>query len=257
VYVNIFRSGGEDTQFACLREPTQPAIKSATARKEEDLTGYKAQCSIKELFSKTFEGLTPGQSMSQEVRMTMSEVVDSVNDVFKRAEEYQGTARYVGEHLVSVITPHKILASSFMWWRGSRIFRNIQRESIPVTGLATGYFLPLSTLPSMNYGWAPAYNAASPLRQQEAVSLPWYCAVPYVATIGQGNAYILGIHQHFLPVGLAISLTQQGVNAISAGDDFEMLYQVPWANRFVTLLAEENKRSKNSSRNNSSSSSNS
>lgn len=251
-YVNIFRSGGEDTQFACLREPKQSAIRSKVVRRDEDLSCFHKQCSINELFSKTFEGITPGQSMSQEVKMTMSEVVDSVNDVFKRAQQYTiGSVTIGGD---AAITPHRILASAFMWWRGSRVFRHMHIGNTSMN--QDGWYLNLATSSTnkIDWGWAPAYETATAVRMPEAISVPWYCAVPYIVTPGVGSAYISGFHQQYAPIHPILALGTADILALSAGDDYEMMFQVPWANQIVFPEEETSKGSKKSSSSSSSSS---
>jgi len=239
-YMNVFRAGGEDTQFAVL-VPPQPAAqhitRAKTVRKDEDLSLFQKQCSLKELFSKTFDGITPGQSMSQEVGMAMSEVVDSVNDVFKRGVEYPNATDWIGNN--NRVTFHSVIASSFMWKRGGRIIRHVHKGNTTTNG--DGFYLLVSPAPyRVDTGWSPASSTATTAPLQEAVSLPWYCATPFVAGSGMSGSYINPtFHSLAFPLTLQLSLLTTDTIVIAGGDDFHMLMQVPFANQIGGLFLSE------------------
>jgi len=163
--------------------------------------------------------------------MTMSEVVDSVNDVLKRAQQYPTGTVTIGDGTAK--TPHRIIASSFMWWRGSRIFRHMHIGNTSTH--QDGWYLNLGTTAAnkIDWGWAPAYETATAVRMQEAISVPFYCAQPFIVTAGVGSAYVSGFHQQFAPVHPLLALGTPDILSISAGDDYEMLFQVPWANQII------------------------
>lgn len=235
-YVNIFRAGGEDTQFAVLLPAAQNALnikRAQTSRKDEDLSLFQKQCSLKERFSKTFDGITPGQSMSQEVGMAMSEVVDSVNDMFKRGVEY-AAIQAPGDQSGRV-TFHSIIASSFMWRRGSIIVRHVHKGNTTSNG--DGFYLAVASAPfRIDQGWSPASTTATTAPLQEAISLPWYCAAPYCVGAGLSRLYVGSAHTKALPLTVTLSLVTFDTITVSGGDDFHMLMQVPWANQEIATL---------------------
>jgi len=232
IYVNVFRSGGEDTQFACLWDPVSAEVskKSKTHRYEEtQMQDFKQQVSIKEKFSKTFESITPDTFQSEEVQMTMSEIVDSVSDLMKRPKKHS-SATTLGDTNFSTC---RIITASFMWYRGSTIWRHIHLGNS--TAHNDGWYMDLSstTENKIELGWAAAYQAPVGAYQQEAISVPWYCAQPYVATPAS-YAYIAGAHLQAFPQGPKLALATPDTLVASSGDDYTLLFQVPWANQFIT-----------------------
>jgi len=233
VYVNIFRSGGEDTQFAVLWDPTNAPdhFRTKSLRIEQDMTIVKQQCSIKDCFAKTFPTICKGQSFSCENHYCMSETVDSLNDILKRAQSYPSGTLMLGS--TGATTAHNIIANLFMFRRGSIVVRHLHLGN--TSGLGNdGIFLNVASTGALNNAWAPIYQAGTPAWQREAATIPYYCATPFVASPGlYPNAMISSIHQRALPVSFRLQIGAPDTISISAGDDFMFMYLVPWANGFV------------------------
>jgi len=247
IYVNIFRAGGEDLQFACLTDPNGTLVQAANGggRADDDtgidMSKYQKQCSLADEFAKTFPTISTGTFFTEEVGMTMSETVDSVNDILKRACIYPSTSTSGPGRQTGILTNHGIVTSCFMWQRGSRIFRHVHVGNTSTHG--DGWYLNLetSTTKRLDYGWAPAYQSAVGPYQQEAIMVPWYNATPYIASYGYGTNYVAGFHQRVVPVQPVLSLGTPDTVTISGGDDYCMLFQVPWANQIPAMQAKQKK----------------
>jgi len=222
VYMAVFRAGGPDVQFAV---PTDPA--------NVDLSRFEKQTDLRSQFEGKFEALSSGQTLSQENHYCMAETIDSLHDLLKRPAEYPANSVYLGPTLAT-LSAHSIICQSFLYWRGTRVYRNIHMGLSG--GYRAGFFLNVSSsAPRLEHGWSPAYSAATQPYQPETAALPYYCATPFVPTV-YASQFIHGSSIRVLQVNLNISQATE-VLALSAGDDFVMMFPVPWANQ-LTLFYE-------------------
>jgi hypothetical protein len=233
LYMAVFRAGGEDTQFAV---PWDPVELFTAEEKYADLNNVRSETSINKMFESGFEPIAEGQALIEEEHAVMSETVKNVIDLLKRPATYSlltaGQINYMGQETYT-FGHHTILAASHMFQRGSSVIRHLKPTA---TGLGIdGFYLPVNnTFPPTrpNYGWVPAYTPAQSFFQTEAVSLPWYCACPYMATV-QSTPYILATSLKALQMPCLITVGYVALLTQAAGDDFAMMFQVPWANQIV------------------------
>lgn len=239
-YMAVFRSGGEDTQFAVLCDPALNTSfqfsKLLNVQETEELAhqstaSFSNQMNLQTEFSTVFPPIVKGATQSVTLHQVMAETVDDVNDIFKRATEYinQTTVGQIGFNPIALCS-HQIFADSFMWWRGGRIIRNIRKGN--TSGNGDGYYLRvgLTSQQRTEFGYGYLTSTATSPMYQEAVSLPWYCSRPYIANSG-GATYILLSAQRTQPTGCVVSTSTQATTCLTAGDDFCMMFQVPWANQ--------------------------
>jgi hypothetical protein len=236
VYVNVFRAGGEDMQFAVPRDPsTASFVRNVISREGQDMSLARPQCSIKRMFEKTFEPIAQGQFFREECHSVMSETCENVVDLLKRPADYPMTSlNFFG--LTANLTAHKIITASFMWQRGSRVLRHLHRTNVSTA--QDGFFLDVGgTSGRTEYGYVPAYNSPTALYQTEAVNLPWYCANPYTVTV-MSALYVLGSSQRVLPVNVSLNLSAPETLTQAAGDDWALMFLVPWAQTLFAASTE-------------------
>lgn len=244
VYCNIWRAGGEDMQFAYPWDPSFFIFRTKTERKtsvvateEEDLSRAHPQTCIKEKFAHQFDPIQQGQAFIQEKNFIMSETIETIADLFKRQTLYADETHIFGD--TPQVTLHKLFASCFMWQRGSVVYRHIHRGN--TSGNKDGWYLPpwsfIGGAHRPEMGWAPAYQSATQMIQQEAINMPYWSAAPYTVSIGSYNK-VLGSSQRVVPVRPVLSLGTKDEVTLAAGDDFMMMFLVPWGNQ-IGLLAKK------------------
>jgi len=239
-YMAVFRSGGEDTQFAMLCDPALNTafrfaklltVEETEATAKMSTAAFHNQMNLQTEFMTVFPPIVKGATQSVTLNQVMAETVDDVNDIFKRATEYNSsvTDGQIGFNCVALCS-HQIFADSFMWWRGGRVLRNIRKGN--TSGNGDGYYLRVAngTQQRLEFGWGMLTSTPTSPNYQEAVSLPWFCSRPYIANSG-GSTYILLSAQRTQPTGCILSTSGQATSCLTAGDDFCMMFQVPWANQ--------------------------
>lgn len=240
VYVNIFRAGGEDTQFAVPIDPLiLPAGIQSARTNLMDMSSYKGQTSINDQFAKMFPTIDGKSKQQMELHMVMAETVDDIGDLMKRPEEYSSVTALGDITAMPTTGMHGIISSSFMFYRGSTIYRHVHKGNTTTHG--DGWYLQNSfaTTNRIQSGWAPAYQSLQAGSQHEAINIPWYCAAPFRATAGKGGSYISGFHQRVGPMIPFLKLGTPDTICISAGDDFVYMMQVPWANQYISMSDRE------------------
>lgn len=233
VYCNIFRAGGEDTQWAVPWDPTiAPTAQCKTSCEVADLSGVKKQMAcIQKMFEKTFEPIATTQSFCEEKNSIMSEDIGALADLLKRPHRYATGIPTIGAFgQTAAVTAHRIIADSFMWIRGSYVARHMHRFNTSTK--QDGFYMRVGSTSTYQpeYGWAPMYSGVGMpvLGQQEAVAMPYYCATPYIVTF-RAATYVHGTSQRVLPVVLDYNVATIDTLTIAAGDDMTLLFQVPWA----------------------------
>jgi len=240
MYVNIFRSAGEDAAFAVPADILDPNVTKARtfrAGQEIDMSPAKVQMNTRKEFSEQFPPLTIGGFFTSESNAVMSEQIDALIDLLKRPAMYGSVPTALGT--TSYLSFHKLIMSMFLWWRGSMVMRHMHLGN--TTTHNDGWYLAVSTQTTnrIDFGWAPAYATGNQFIQNECIILPWYNAAPYVATAANASI-ILGSSNRASPVGVALQLATTDTIAVSAGDDFMALFLVPFGND----LASEPKKEK-------------
>jgi len=226
IFVNVFRSGGEDTQFARPR-----GVRPGTAH-------FTSECSINEVFQKPFNGLIAGTQQAAEKGWVMPEVALTVSDQLKRRSSHTyntfllsspwsfpaGAANvnyntYAGE-------PYNYWAGFFRYWRGGRIITHTQPSNL--VALAND-----GAAVTWGDGAAIVFTTqTNALYNNESVHIPWFSMSPYIATNGPGQVWETGVSSEtsisYAPVeqfGIASATT---LMSIQAADDFMLIYPVPF-----------------------------
>lgn len=236
VYLNIWRSGGEDTQFASLQG----------ARDGQDTINADAHMDITTIFKKPFDALLPTQTQATEEGLIQADVAGSVSDCLKRESNHvpftSGTTRvtFPGQFAPGTASanffnvgrePFHYFANMFLFWRGSRILKHYQSypdfvslqgpDSVAMHGDGgANLFLTTSTYPSIMHA--------------EAISVPYSACVPYYATWTGlqvlSSSLLQSASQFFTPLDLrsgSVGSVQSGLT-LSGGDDFMCLHPVPF-----------------------------
>ncbi len=229
MYINIFRAGGEDIQFAGICDTksfefTQRRAKIGYSNQ------YENQMHLGKRFKTQFPCLNKGVTQSVEKGQCMSEVTGTVSDVFKRHTAVGVTSTFYPGTTAKNTSPFSFLSNFFMFWRGGRIYRHIHYDG---TDLPSGIFLLMggATDVILENGWAPAYATGTGIFQPESVHIPYYSAQPYYPMNQLGN---YTTNQAFVspPVDviLVVGSDTNNIQTIAGADDHVWLHLVPWGN---------------------------
>lgn len=251
IYLNIWRSGGEDIQFNFLRDPYPIFFPGEFEKKKKLLKidsvplvrmkgEMKAQSTIATRFKKVFQPIMAGSQFSGEFRTCAAELPIRISDMMKRWSQQIGNiythanqfdAYYPQSSITSNpvydFTPFHYWANLFLFWRGSRRTRFIANAS----DYACIDFLNAGTLVTdggFNQGAAfLMVNCSSDLLRHNDVEIPWISEVPYTYVIQAGASFTA---QFDLPAGITYNPSGSfDPNYIftKAGDDFQFLYLWP------------------------------
>jgi len=249
IYLNVWRSGGEDIQFNFLRNPypvffpstvKTKAIK-AKSTKDVRLRNEKvvAQTTISTRFKKTFPPIMAGSKFSGEFRTCAAELPIRISDMMKRWSQCdvdvfsanQFDVYYpqsvITTNTVADYTPFQYWSNIFLFWRGGRRIRFIANQS----DYACLDFLNSGINVSdggFNQGAAfLMVNCSSDLVRHNDVEVPWISETPYMYTLTPGAAFTA---QFDLPAGLTYNPSgsfNPDYMFTKAGDDFQFLYLWP------------------------------
>ncbi len=227
IYVNIFRAGGEDTQFAQLR-----GVRN---------TGFLSDCSLETEFKKPFEGLIKCVQ-TQEQGICMTEVVKTISDCLKRPSSLITTAGTLFTHPNTFPAgtanvnwrtlggePFNYFAYMFRYWRGGRILTHTQAFDKVAFSNAT------ANLSTHGDGVASMYTAATnSLANIEKVHVHWMCQVPYTVMAYTNNYYDFESYNDLDTGSLLYPSEITGVPnstpsfTINGADDYMLIYPVPF-----------------------------
>jgi hypothetical protein len=239
VYLNVWRSGGEDTSFARL----------VGARDGSELTA-EAHMNMNEMFKKPFDTLLPGQTQSTEQKENMADIAGSVSDCLKRQSQHvTGVGPFntvfatfpswfnIGIFNANFLTigrePLHYFANMFMFWRGSRILKHyssgtlVGLQGIDTTSLwGDGCSL-----------WFP--GGSQPLIHNEQYQVPYHSVLPYFPTRNSffllpstfyTNSTLNLAASGYAPSDLrstSVPTTTAGLT-LQGGDDIMCLYPAPF-----------------------------
>jgi len=266
IYLNIWRSGGEDIQFNFIRNPYPVLFPSLVLERKKNKEKKKhleiislvpdieelpptirmkkdkmvAQCTIATRFKKIFQPIMAGSQFSGEFRTCAAEIPIRISDMMKRWSQlplevrshdqfdaYQPQSSITSQPYFD-FTPYQYWANLFLFWRGSRRTRILANQ---------GDFVSLDFL-SQGTNWITdgfvqgtaftMVNCNSDLLRHNDVEIPWISEVPYMYTFQTGASFTA---QFDLPAGLTYN-TSLDVNEPDylfgkAGDDFQYLYLWP------------------------------
>lgn len=228
IFVNIFRAGAEDTQFAQLRG-VRPGTLQAVS-----------QCSIEQKFSAPFEGLIAGVQLSQELGECQVEQTKTVSDAVKRFSlwvagqlnaftqplSFDPGIANVNWNLLGG-EPYNYFSSMFRYWKGGRILLHSQAANFVSIKNDGVYITP-------GDGAATIFTSTTnSIYNNERVHIHWASELPFtVNKYAPGQSFFTAAYQDVLspctPVDLwGIPLTTQAL-AIAGADDFTLMYPVPF-----------------------------
>jgi hypothetical protein len=237
VYLNVWRAGGEDTQFSSLMG----------ARDGDDVMNVEAHMDMCQLFSIPFETLHPTQIQGLEKGLIQCDVAGTVSDCLKRPANHTSSTTTVfggkstvpgtfipGASNINFSTfgrePFHYFSNMFLFWRGSRVLKHKQETDLFSLQGADG---------NQTYGDGLGHMFVTDptgtpyLMHDESINVPYYCQVPYYPT-WQGTQLF---PPNFLtsPAGPITPLDlvpypppTTGAFQICGGDDLMLLYPAPF-----------------------------
>lgn len=227
MYINIFRSGGEDIQFAGPR-PLDGII-TAERAKIGYSNQYSNQMNIGKRFQSQFPCINKGSMQSVEKGQCMTETTGTVSDILKRQQQCTINPKFPG-NTGNALGLFDYYANFFVFWRGGRILRHIHFEN---TTLKSGWYLDITnnSTRNMSCGWAPAYSSPVGPYQPEAIHVPYLSGQPYYP-VQIGTDFTATGCQVSQPIDAYLGVTTDTGNmtTIAGADDLVLLYLVPWGN---------------------------
>jgi len=244
-YVNIFRSAGEDTQFAQLK-----GVKlSAPHPMENGKANKKARSDacVGEMFKKPFDTLVPGIVQGQEANYTVCETVNSVSDCIKRPSLFTpvtgspmtpwlmtpGPSNSYA--LLQYGEPFQYFSSVFRFWRGSLTFGRlptINGANFNVATLTNTSSYYSAATPGDALFYSPTTNTSISNNLLNTVNSPYFAEVPWQPMNSPGQTFASEIYTDgsvlFSPSGIREPWTIDQNTWIAAGDDFMLLYPAPY-----------------------------
>jgi len=231
VYMNVFRSGGEDTQFSGLR-----GVRLGSTTLVPPSPTHHSDVSIEKHFSLPFEGLVSGTTQSLEQGFVAVESAHTVSDCLKRTSSTIPVSTNPTTPLnfspgvanVNWATlggePFHYFSAMFRYWRGSRVFKHIQ-PNILVAMFNDGVNVTHGDGSAVFF--APGTNI---LYYNESVLVPYQNTVPWVPMVhAPGQIFDGSVPNTVQDVtGYVALLVAAGSFAVAAGDDFMLMYPVPF-----------------------------
>jgi len=256
IYVNVWRSGGEDSQFSLLKGsqntlPWTPATTTKTTTITTGVTQPRAQTSVCSRFQQKFAPINEFAQFSSELGNCMPECTLTVKDILRRfslidPRNWQSAADFSYPYSLPFYSPNyfaepfSAFSNIFLFWRGSRRFRVLsnQCDKIVLNSLDSS-FLPTPgsgqvisnfnvTDPNNPYTSPPKTLMPTPTKTEFEV--PFFSEVPYLHIYRPVVPFPVTI-LYDLPVGITVNqyntATLPPQLTWSGGDDFQYLYLVP------------------------------
>jgi len=233
-YINIYRSGGEDTQFAQLCTLSGAVSPLATA---EPPTAT-SDCSPFQEFKKPFKTLIEGVSQAIESRYTMAETTGTVADCMKRPSQFTPTSTYTpliwtpgpanANYKAQAGQPFNYFASVFAFRRGGIVWGKTQETFLVNKCSLSGTSASTSIGDGMFFSHdQDAYFTPN----QDSVVVPYFANVPWIPNEVPGYNYSSELRtdnqNSFAPSRLKSTWLIDGFTMISAADDALFLFPVP------------------------------
>lgn len=235
IYLNVWRAGGEDTEFAGLMAARDGVFVPSEAVGHMD---------INTLFKAPFDPIIPGTTMSMENHFVMADIAGTVSDCLKRRSAHipdaNGNATIPGVFLpgtsnVNFTTigrePFHYFSNMFLFWRGSRTLKHWQNSDlIKLAGMQNNS----SIGDGAGYMFITTGTNAN-LCHLESVNVPYYNPTPFNTTwTGSQNVTVSYSASVEVPVIHPVDIVPDVITntttrlSIEAGDDFMLLYPVPF-----------------------------
>jgi len=251
IYVNVWRAGGEDIQFAQLKNsqntlPWNAATTTTTTTITSPVskTEIRAQTSICSRFKAKFAPIIENSQYSMEVGNCQQELPLLVKDVIRRfslmdPRNWQTLVDFSIPYAAPFVTapfyaePFSAMGHIFLFWRGSRRFRvspnasdNIVLNSFDSSMVPT----PGSGMVISNCNVVQSNTGENSSLVKTEFEVPYFSEVPYFPIFRPivPLAYVAG---YDLPVGITVNFhtdtTLPYLLTWAAGDDFQYLYLIP------------------------------
>jgi len=230
-YLNVYRAGGSDIQFAQLR----------TAQIQQNTEkSFLQQTSLRNKFAEAFEGITPGITGTIEEGLHQADTATTIADACHRYVDlnlnFTGQYHYTypGEQPtttgVNLLQPFHFWSFGFAFWRGSRRLKIINAASTPITVSLTDSWNVFAAGASGGQGSGRMYqdslvNSAATI----SVEVPYYSAGAYYGTYACGppSITILNFPQPTdAKPNFTLATNYQAL--LAAGDDFRYIFPIPY-----------------------------
>lgn len=235
-YVNIYRAGGEDTQFSQLVHVGKFNV--PTVDKPSERT---SDCSPFQEFKAPFNALVSGVSQAVESRFTQAETTGTVMDCMKRPSLYTPApgSGYRPFSWPSPYTnwtaqagePFNYFGSVFIFRRGSLIYG--RSPTVNAAAVKRVSILGYSNDPCLGDAsfFSPNDDISLFTAMQNAVVLPWHCQIPWFPNSTFGYTFSLLTFgdgpNSFYPSSLVSDWPLDTNTYISAADDTLFMYPLP------------------------------
>jgi hypothetical protein len=254
IYMNVWRAGGEDTQFAQLKNsqstlPWNPPSQEfkVKAKKKEAIV---AQTSICTRFKSSFHPIIEDCQFSLEVGNCMQEVPGTLKDVIRRfslmdPRNWASSTDFSQPYIAPFVTapfyaePFSAFQHIFLFWRGSRRFRispNASDNVVLNSGDASMTPTPGSgmVITNQNVSQNDVDDAIPLTLQKTEFEAPFFSEVPYFP-IFRPIVPLTYNPIYDRPVGITVNQNNllSDTPALprlllwAAGDDFQYLYLIP------------------------------
>lgn len=232
-YINIYRSGGEDTQFAQLT-----TLAGAVAPVEKPPPKATSDCSPYQEFAKPFKTLIDGVTQAIESRFTMTETTGTVADCMKRPSAFTPTSTYTpliwtpgaanANYKAQAGQPFNYFAAVFAFRRGGIVFGKTQETFLVSKCTLSGTNSSQSVGDGIFYSHdQDAYFTPN----VDSVVVPYFCNIPWVPNFAPGYNYsseiTTDIQNSFTPSRLRSTWYIDQFTMISAADDALFLFPIP------------------------------
>lgn len=226
VPVEIYRAGAEDVEFSGMRNASPTFFESRKVQ---------AQCALGSRFSKPFQALNSGTTLSVERGHVMSEITGTVSDLLKRTSQAGSPTSSFPGTTVSAPTafePFYYWFDCFLFWRGGRIMRNVHPgTTFGGTSVMDGVFLSTQLHASHNTfgtGWAPLYPAKQSVISPETYHIPYFCPQPYYPNYASTANFLHQSCYTEVPIDFVAQVTPRDFYTYSGADDFVYLCPYPF-----------------------------
>jgi len=255
IYLNVWRSAGEDMQFALLKGsqsslPWTPATSTKTTTITTGVTQPRAQTSVCSRFQQKFAPINESAQFSSELGNCMPECALTVKDVLRRfslldPRNWQSAADFSYPYSLPFYSanffaePFSAFSNIFLFWRGARRFRvltnfcdkvvlnSLDASFTPTPG--SGQVITNFNVTDPNNPFIALKNMAPPPTKTE-FEVPFFSEVPYLHIYRPVVPFSTTI-LYDLPVGITVNQYNSTLLppqlTWSAGDDFQYLYLIP------------------------------
>lgn len=219
IYVNIFRSAGEDFQLAGLRKVEAASITDSA------LVKFQNQMHIGKRFKESFPTLNKGTFQSMEKGLVMPEITGSVADVTKKQQSISTFHTYPCQS--NQTAPPFYLCNYFMFWRGGRIMRRIHREAVS-GDTGSGFYAVYNTDKDIDNGWTQCTSLAQQALVPQACHIHYMSAQPYYPMQDDDYSDVMTFISSPITASPSVTTHATATYTWAGADDFVCLFLVPW-----------------------------